>query len=93
MVDISMFVDIYVSTKEAINIIIQTIAEKHVCLNISSFILSRLLSFIIDLYNLIPLIAIANIAGIYIIFCKSIEDIIKIVPFFIPSVAIILEIL
>lgn len=54
MVDISIFVDTYVSIKEAIISNILIIAQKHVCLNISSFMLSRLLSFIIDLYSLIP---------------------------------------
>lgn len=93
MVDISIFVDTYVSAKDAINSIILTIAEKQVCLNISSFMLSRLLSFIIDLYNLIPLIAIAKIAGISIMFCISIDENMKIVPLLIPKDAIILEML
>lgn len=49
-----MLEDIYVSTKEATNNIMLTIAQKQVCLNISNFMLSCPLSFIIDLYNLIP---------------------------------------
>lgn len=49
-----MLDDIYVSIKDATSSITLIIAQKHVCLNISTFMLSRLLSFIIDLYNLIP---------------------------------------
>ena len=63
-------------------------AENMECLQISSFIFSFLLSFIIDLYNLIPLTARANIAGINIMLCKSNVSIEKIMPFP-PKVAII----
>ena len=48
------------------------ITEKIVCLTISNFMLSFLLSLIIDLYSLIPLTAKAIITGIIIIFCKNI---------------------
>ena len=44
--------------------------ENRICLTISNFIFSFLLSFIIDLYNFIPLTAIASIAGINIKFCN-----------------------
>lgn len=88
-----MFADTYVSTSDAINSIILTIVQNNVCLSISSFMLSCLLSFIIDLYSFIPLIAIIKILGINIIFCNNIAERINIVPLFIPSVATILEIL
>ena len=92
MVDINIFVDMYVSTKD--DRIKPSVSNKHmnVCLNISSFIFSFLLSFIIDLYNLIPLIANAKRIGINIMFCKHKEDIINIVPLFTPRVAIIEDI-
>lgn len=54
---------------------------------------SLVFSFIIDLYNLIPLIASANNIGINIMFCGSIDVNINIIPCFVPSVAIILDIL
>lgn len=77
-----MFVDTYVSMNDAKINAIANIAENIVCLKISNFMFSFLLSFIIDLYNLIPLIAIANKDGINIIFCRSIEDKINIPPRF-----------
>lgn len=85
-----MLDDIYVSTKDAKSNIALTIAQKHVCLKISNFMLSRLLSFIIDLYNLIPLIDKAKIVGISIMFCNNIEEKINMLPFFIPKVAMAL---
>lgn len=69
------------------------INENIVCLSISIFIFSLVLSFIIDLYSLIPLIANANNTGINIIFCKSIDEKINFAPLFAPSVAIMLDIL
>ena len=77
---IKIFVDINVSITAEIlkSIIIKR--EKIVCLNISSFMLSLLLSFTIDLYNLNPLTAIAIIAGIKIIFCNNKADNVNIKP-------------
>ena len=88
-----MLVDIYVSTKEQTIKLSVSIAENTVCLKISSFMFSFCLSFMMDLYNLIPLTASAKITGINIMFCNNIEEKIKPVPFFNPSVAIIAEIL
>ena len=79
--------------KEATISIILSIAENIVCLSISSFMFSLPLSFIIDLYSLIPLIESANSTGIKIIFCRSIEDKINIPPFLAPSVATMQDIL
>ena len=66
--------------------------EKTVCLNISNFMLSFLLSFTIDLYNLNPLTAIAIIAGINIIFCKNKADNVNISPPCTPIILIHAEI-
>ena len=65
---------------DTINNIIMT-PENTVCLTISIFIFSFLLSFTIDLYNLSPLKARAKIAGIKIIFCSNIETTMKLSPF------------
>lgn len=48
---------------------------------------SLLLSFIIDLYNLIPLTDKANMQGIYIIFCNNIDESEKNIPFGFPNIA------
>ena len=64
--------DIYVSIKDDNIKSISIISEKIVCLTISIFTFSLLLSFIIDLYNFNPLTANANIHGIIKIFCKNI---------------------
>ena len=58
-----MLVEINISITDAITNIINIIVENTVCLNISIFTFSFVLSFIIDLYNLIPLTANAKIAG------------------------------
>ena len=76
----------YVSTKVPIIMAIPKITENIVCRNNSIFIFSRLLSFIIDLYNRIPLTDIASKHGIYIRFCNSIEHIENIAPFKFPKV-------
>ena len=66
-----MFVDKKTSTTDD-NIKINNIKkEKTVCLATSIFIFSLFLSFKIDLYNLNPLTAKANIAGINKMFCNS----------------------
>ena len=67
-------------------IIIKT--EKTVCLSISNFMLSFLLSLTIALYNLNPLTAIAIIAGINIIFCSNNVDNVNINPPWIPIMLI-----
>lgn len=67
-------------TDEKIRTIV-TIRENIVCLRISIFTFSILLSFIIELYNLIPLTAKANIHGTNKIVCKSSEEVTKRVPF------------
>ena len=66
--------------------------EKIICLTISNFILSFLLSLVIDLYNLNPLTAIAIIAGINNIFCKNKLEKIKPKPLEIPKTLIKLDI-
>ena len=66
--------------------------ENSVCLAISIFIFSFLLSFTIDLYNLNPLTAKAKIAGIKIIFCSNIEISIKLSPFDSPIILINIDI-
>ena len=63
-----------------------------VCLNISNFIFSFLLSFIIDLYNLNPLTPKAKIAGINNIFCNNKATKIKLSPFPKPIIDIHSEI-
>ena len=68
------------------NIINNIIIENTVCLNTSNFILSLLLSFTIDLYNLKPLTAIPNIAGINKILGKKKSTIVNINPFDIPNI-------
>lgn len=88
-----MFPDAYVSINEATINKTESIPENIVCLKISNLTFSLLLSFMIDLYNLIPLIANANSTGINIIFWKSIEEKINAAPFWAPNVAIMLDIL
>lgn len=75
-----MFVEIYVSAQDATISRKLNNNENIVCLQISSFMFSFVRSFIIDLYSLIPLTAIAKIAGMNIMFCKSIDEKIKIIP-------------
>lgn len=62
--------------------------QNAVCLTISIFIFSLLLSFIIDLYSLKPLTLIAIIAGINIMFCKIKLLNIKASPFEVPNTLI-----
>ena len=66
--------------------------ENTVCLTISSFIFSFLLSFIIDPYNFIPLTAIASIHGIIIIFCANKLVMLNNIPFAVPKVVIMQDI-
>ena len=66
-----MLVDTNISIDEDITITNNITIENMVCLMISNFIFSLLLSFVIDLYNLNPLTANANIAGINNIFCNN----------------------
>ena len=76
----------YTSINEAIIKINKIKREKIVCLIISIFIFSLLLSFIIDLYNLAPLTANAKVAGIINKFCSN--KVIKQnnIPFPVPKV-------
>lgn len=60
--------------------------ENTVCRKISNFTFSFLLSFTIDLYNLNPLTANANIAGINMIFCRNILINTNSIPFPIPII-------
>lgn len=62
------FVDTYTSTKADTSSINNISAQKIVCLVISIFMFSFLLSLTIDLYNFIPLTAKDNIHGINNIF-------------------------
>ena len=66
--------------------------ENSVCLNISIFIFSFLLSFTIDLYNFIPLTDNANVEGIIIKLCIRRVIIQNKIPFPVPNVKIINEI-
>lgn len=69
-----MFLEIYTSINEE-QIKRKNIAKENiVCLNISIFIVSLLLSFIIELCNLIPLTASEIIHGINKIFCNNIVE-------------------
>ena len=65
--------------------------QNKLCLTISLFIFSFLLSCIIDLYTFIPLTASAIVQGIVIISFRSIEDIEKIIPSPVPNTNIIAE--
>lgn len=73
--------DIYTSTKADTSRVASNIQEKIVCLVISNFIVSLLLSFTIALYNFMPLTANANIHGIKIIFCSKIDVVTNKIPF------------
>ena len=87
-----MFVDINISsTDDTINIANIT-NENTVCLSISNLIFSFLLSFTIDLYNLKPLTANPNMAGINKIFCINKLININIIPFDIPIIPTHIEI-
>ena len=88
MHNVNKFEDTYASKKEAITRKISIITENKVCLIISPLIFSFLLSFNIDLYNLIPLTANANMQGMRIKFCNNIEVIKNMLPFPVPKVAI-----
>lgn len=79
-----MLVVIYVSHNPEISKTTAIIIETAECLYISIFIFSFLLSFIIDLYNFIPLTANVKIAGIKNIFFIPNVIIENIVPFFVP---------
>lgn len=83
-----MLVDIKISIKEAIIKINNIINENIVCLTISNFIFSFLLSLTIDLYNLNPLTANAKTAGINNIFCNNVLLNINASPFESPKVEI-----
>lgn len=76
-----MFVEINISTTDDINNIINITTENIVCLIISIFIFSLLLSLTIDLYNLNPLTAKAKIAGINNMLCNNILVKMNINPF------------
>ena len=78
-----MYTSINVANTSTINNIIET----SVCLIISSFMFSLLLSFIIDLYNRMQLTAMQIITGIKIIFCKNIVVSKNIIPFCAPNTA------
>ena len=83
-----MLVEINISTSEEIINIISITNENMVCLIISSFTFSLLLSFTIDLYNLNLLTAQAKSAGINIIFCKSNDIKVNNIPFESPIIVI-----
>lgn len=87
-----MLFDINTSTTDAIQSTIAISPQNIVCLIISIFIFSLLLSFTIDLYSLKPLTLIAIIAGINIMFCKIKLLNIKASPFDVPSTLIHAEI-
>ena len=80
------FVDTSISITDDSNNNINIIKENIVCLTISNFMFSFLLSLIIDLYNLNPLTAKANVAGIKIKFCSTKLNNVKSIPFPIPKI-------
>lgn len=69
-----IFFDTYTSIKEETTNIAVITNENSVCLKISIFMFSLALSFIIELCNLIPLTASANMHGMNKIFCSKTED-------------------
>ena len=77
-----------ISITDVISSIINIIIENTVCLNISNFMFSFLLSFTIDLYSFIPLTAKARIAGMNNIFCNNNVITIKLRPFPSPIIDI-----
>ena len=87
-----MLFDINTSTIDATQSTIAINPQNIVCLIISIFMFSLLLSFTIDLYSLNPLTLIAIIAGINIMFCKIKLLNIKASPFEVPSTLIQAEI-
>lgn len=89
---LKIFVEINISIIAEIINSINIINEKIVCLKISNFMFSFLLSFIIDLYSLKPLTASARIAGINNIFCINNVTIEKINPLVSPNTNIDVEI-
>ena len=89
---INKFVDIYVSIKDDNTKNARIIKENAVCLKISTLIFSFLLSFMIDLYNFIPLTVSANIHGIKIRFCSNMLVAKNKIPFPVPNTAMLDEI-
>lgn len=81
----SILFDAKTSIKDDIANTIAIIPQSIVCLIISIFMFSLLLSFIIDLYNLKQLTAIVKIAGINNIFCNNKLLKIKEIPFPTPK--------
>lgn len=75
------FEERYTSIKADASSATSSIQEKIVCLVISNFMVSLLLSFTIALYNFIPLTASANMHGIKIIFCNKIDVVTNKIPF------------
>ena len=84
-----IFLETYTSINDDTIRIINKNAENNVCLNISNFIFSLRLSFIIELCNLFPLTASAIMQGIKKMFCSKIVDIKNNIPLPIPHVSII----
>lgn len=78
---INRFFDTYTSINEANIRTISIIKETIVCLKISNFIFSLLLSFIIELCNFIPLTAKTIMHGINNIFCRRTVEIKNRIPF------------
>ena len=76
-----MFLDRYTSISDDSTKTKVISKEINVCLNISIFIFSLLLSFIIELWSFIPLTAKASTHGINKIFWRSSVDIKNKVPF------------
>lgn len=75
------FDEIYTSINADNSIPASNKQEIIVCLVISIFTVSLLLSLTIDLYNFIPLTANANIHGINIMFCNNIDIATNNIPF------------
>ena len=78
---INKFFDTYTSTNEEKIKINNINKEIIVCLKISNFIFSLLLSFIIELCNFIPLTAKTIMHGINNIFCRRTVEIKNRIPF------------
>ena len=89
---LKILVDINTSITDDITNTASINSENIVCLNISNFMFSFLLSFTIDLYSLNPLTAKASIAGITSILGNNKFIKTKLNPFVIPKIAIQVDI-
>ena len=92
MANLNKLVDTYTSINDEIINITPIIAENIVCLSKPYLILSFFLSFTIVSHNFVALTANANIQGIKIIFCNNIDVDVNKIPFPVPNIATIADI-